>query len=68
MSELWDAHDGNFIDDTARMAKLIQDTAQDWQGRVTSSPVHVQNLLDLWYANFSQCRVNVERHEIANTF
>ena len=37
VNELWDAHDGIFIDDTARMAKLIQDAAQDWQGRVTSS-------------------------------
>ena len=66
MNELWDAHDGNFIDDTACMAKLIQDAAQDRQGRVTSSPLYGQNLLDQWYANFSQCRVNVERHEIAN--
>ena len=37
VTELWDAHDGIFIDDTTRMAKLIQDAAQDWQGRVTSS-------------------------------
>ena len=33
---------------------------------MTSSPLHGQNLLDQWYANFSQCRVIVERHEIAN--
>ena len=64
--ELWEAHDGTFIDDTACMAKLIQDAAQDQQGRVTSSPLHGQNLLDHWYANCSQCRVNVERHEISN--
>ena len=42
VNELWDAHDGNFINDTARMAKLIQDAAQDRQGRVTSSPLHGQ--------------------------
>ena len=64
--ELWDAHNGNFVDGTASMAKLIQDAAQDWQGRVTSSLLHGQNLLDQWRANFSQCRVSVERHEIAN--
>ena len=66
VAELWDEHDGNFIDDTACMAKLTQDAAQDRQGRVTSSPLHGQNLLDQWYANCSQCRVIVERHEIAN--
>ena len=66
VNELWDAHNGNFVDDMASMAKLIQDAAQDRQGRVTSSPLHGQNLLDQWYANFSQCRVSVERHEIAN--
>ena len=66
VNELWDAHSGNFVDDTASMAKLIQDAAQDRQGRVTYSPLHGQNLLDQWYANFSQCRVSVERHEIAN--
>ena len=33
---------------------------------MTSSPWHGQNLLDQWCANFSQCRVSVERHEIAN--
>ena len=66
VNELWDAHNGNFVDDTASMAKLIQDAAQDRQGRVTSSPSHGQNLLDQWCANFSQCRVSVERHEIAN--
>ena len=54
VNELWDDHNGNFVDDTACMAKLIQDAAQDRQGRVT------------WYANFSQCRVIVERHEIVN--
>ena len=48
------------------MEKLIQDAAQDRQGRVTSSPLHGQYLLDQWYANFSQCRVIVERHEIVN--
>ena len=37
VNELWDAHNGNFVDDTASMAKLIQDAAQDRQGRVTSS-------------------------------
>ena len=37
VNELWDAHNGNFDDDTASMAKLIQDAAQDRQGRVTSS-------------------------------
>ena len=56
VNELWDAHDGKFVDDTACMAKLIQDAAQDRQGRVTSSPLHGQNLLDKWYARFSQCR------------
>ena len=61
-----DTHNGHFVDDTACMAKLIQDAAQDRQGRVTSSPLHGQNLLDQWYANFSQCRVIVERHEIVN--
>ena len=66
VNELWDAHNGNFVDDTACMAKLIQDAAQDRQGRVTCSPLHGQNLLDQWYANFSQCRVIVERHEIVN--
>ena len=66
VNELWDVHNGNFVDDTESMAKLIQDAAQDRQGRVTSSPLHGQNLLDQWYANFSQCRVIVERHEIAN--
>ena len=40
VNELWDAHNGNFVDDTASMAELIQDAAQDWQGRVTSSPLH----------------------------
>ena len=50
------------------MAKLIQGAAQDRQGRVTSSPLHGQNLLDQWCANFSPCRVSVERHEIANIF
>ena len=50
------------------LAKLIQDAAQDRQGRVTSSPLHGQNLLDQWYANFSQCRVNVERHELQISF
>ena len=63
VNELWDAHNGNFVDDTASMAKLIQDAAQDRQGRVTSSPLHG---LNQWCANFSQCRVSVERHEIAN--
>ena len=38
VNELWDAHNGNFVDDTASMAKLIQDAAQDRQGRVTSFP------------------------------
>ena len=66
VNELWDAHNGHFVDDTACMAKLIQDAAQDRQGRVTSSPLHGQNLLDQWCANFSQCRVSVERHEITN--
>ena len=66
VTELWDPHHGHFVDDTTTMATLIQDAAQDRQGRVTSSPVHGQNLLDQWYANFSQCRVMVERHEIAN--
>ena len=67
VNELWDAHNGNFVDDTASMAKLIQDAAQDRQGRVTSSPLHGQNLLDQWYANFSlYVVVSVERHEIAN--
>ena len=66
VNELWDAHNGNFVDATASMAKLIQDAAQDQQGRVTSSPLHGQNLLGQWRANFSQCRVSVERHEIAN--
>ena len=33
---------------------------------MTSSPLHGQNLLDQRYANFSQCRTHVERHEIAN--
>ena len=28
--------------------------------------MHGQNLLYQWYANFSQCRINGERHEIAN--
>ena len=28
VTELWDDHDGIFIDDTVRMAKLIQDAAQ----------------------------------------
>ena len=65
VTELWDEHDGTFNDDTARMAKLIQNAAQDRQGRVTSSPLHGQNLLDHWYSNFSQCRITVERHEIA---
>ena len=65
VNELWDAHNGNFVDDTASMAKLIQDAAQDRQGRVTSAPLHGQNLLDQRHANFSQCRVSVERHEIA---
>ena len=60
VNELWDAHNGNFVDDTASMAKFIQDAAQD------RPPLHGQNLLDQWYANFSQCRVIVERHEIAN--
>ena len=64
VTELWDEHDGNFIDDTGRMAKLILDAAQDRQGHVTSSPLHGQNLLDQWCANFSQCRSYVERHEI----
>ena len=50
VNELWDAHNGNFVDDTASMAKLIQDAAQDRQGRVTSSPLHGQNLLDQWCA------------------
>ena len=54
VNELWDAHNGNFVDDTACMAKLIQDAAQDRQGRVTSSPLYGQNLLDQWCANFSQ--------------
>ena len=36
VTELWDDHDGIFIDDTVRMAELIQDAAQDRQGRVTS--------------------------------
>ena len=66
VNELWNAHNGNFVDDTASMAKLFQDAAQDRQRRVTSSPLHGQNLLDQWYANFGQCRVIVERHEIAN--
>ena len=66
VTELWDDHDGILIDDTARMAKLIQDAAQDRQGRVTSYPLHGQNLLDQWYANFSQCHTRAERHEIAN--
>ena len=66
VNELWDAHDGNFVDDTACMAKPIQDAAQDRQGQVTSSPLHGQNLLDQWCANFGQCRANVERHEIVN--
>ena len=66
VTELWDAHNGNFVDDTTTMTKLIQDVAQDRQGRVPSSSLHGQNLLDQWYANFSQCRVMVERHEIAN--
>ena len=66
VNELWDAHNGNFVDDTVSMAKLIQDDAQDRQGRVTSSPLHGQNLLDQWFANFSQCRVSIEQHEIAN--
>ena len=66
VNELWDAHNGKSVDDTESMAKLIRDAAQDRQGRVTSSPLHGQNLLDRWYANFSQCRVSVERHEIAN--
>ena len=66
VNELWDVHDGIVIDDTARMARLIPDAAQDRQGRVTSSPLHGQYLLDQWYANFSQCRIVVERHEIAN--
>ena len=66
VTELWDEHDGIFIDDTTRVAKLSQDAAQDRQGRVTSSRLHGQNLLDQWYANFSQCRTHVERHEIAN--
>ena len=66
VNELWNAHNGHFVDDTACMAKLIQDAAQDRQGRVTSSPLHGQNLLDQWFANFSQCRVIVERHEIVN--
>ena len=35
VNELWDAHHGNFVDDTACMAMLIQDAAQDRQGRVT---------------------------------
>ena len=39
VTELWDEHDGNFIDYTVRMAKLIQDAAQDRQGHVTSSSV-----------------------------
>ena len=64
VTELWDEHDGNFIDDTGRMAKLIQDAAQDQQGHVTSSPLHGQNLLDRWCAHFSQCRSYVDRHEI----
>ena len=64
MTELSDERDGNFTDDTARMEKLIQDAAQDRQGRMTSSPLHGQNLLDQWYANFSQCRTHVDRHEI----
>ena len=50
VTELWDDHDGIFIDDTVRMAKLTQDAAQDRQGRVTSSPWHGQNLLDQRYA------------------
>ena len=66
VNELWVARNGKFVDDTESMAKLIRDAAQDRQGRVTSSPLHGQNLLDQWYANFSQCRVSVERHEIAN--
>ena len=68
VNELWDAHNRNFVDDTASMAKikLIRDAAQDRQGRVTSSPLQGQNLLDQWYASLSQCRVIVERHEIAN--
>ena len=66
VTELWDEDDGIFIDDTTRMAKLIQDAAQDRQVRVTSSPLHGQNLPDQWYANFSHCRTHVERHEIAN--
>ena len=64
VTELWDERDGNFTDDTARMAKLIQDAAQDRQGRVTFSPLRGQNLLDQWYANFSPFRTHVERHEI----
>ena len=66
VNEFWDVHNGKFVDDTESMAKLIRDAAQDRQGRVTSSPLHGQNLLDQWYANFSQCRVSVERHEITN--
>ena len=66
VNELWDAHNGHFVDGTACMAKLVQDAAQDRQGRVTSSPLHGQNLHDQWYANFSKCRVIVERHEIVN--
>ena len=46
VTELWDEHDGIFIDDTTCMEKLIQDAAQDRQGRVTSTPWHGQNLLD----------------------
>ena len=64
VNELWNAHNGNFVDDTASMAKLIQDAAQDRQGRVT--PFAWPELLDQWYANFSQCRVIVERHEVTN--
>ena len=66
VTKLWDEHDGNFIDDTERMAKLIQDAAQDQQGHVTSTPLHGQNLLDRWCAHFSQCRSYVVRHEIEN--
>ena len=46
------------------MAKLIQDAAQDRQGHVGSSPLHGQDLLDQWRADFSRCRTCIERHEI----
>ena len=51
VNELWDVHNGNFVDGTACMTQLIQDAAQDRQGRVTSSPLHGQNLLAQWCAS-----------------